>query len=84
LEMTRLKIARENELINFLKNCKNVIFLVKHMGKYKSGMEIETENEEQFQKIFVNIKGRFSDIITGFESFPLFRDHAINYFPAEE
>jgi len=54
------------------------------MGKYKSGMEIETENEEQFQKIFVNIKGRFSDIITGFESFPLFRDHAINYFPAEE
>ena len=44
-------------------------------------MEIETKTTEEFQDIFVDIRGKFSDIITDFESFPLFRDHAINYFP---
>lgn len=84
LEITKLDTEREKELFSFLKGCENITFLVKHMGKYRIGMEIETETEEKFQEIFVDIRGRFSDIITGFESFPLFKDHAINYFPAEE
>ena len=44
-------------------------------------MEIETKSELEFHDIFVGIRGRFSDIITGFESFPLFKDHVVNYFP---
>lgn len=81
LEITKLDLQREKELYNYLKSIPNVTFLVKHIGKWRIGMEIETKSTEEFQEIFVDIRGRFSDIITNFESFPLFKDHAINYFP---
>ena len=44
-------------------------------------MEIETKTLEEFQEIFVDIRGKFGDLIAGFESFPLFKDHVIDYFP---
>ena len=44
-------------------------------------MEVETKDEREFQEIFVDIRGRFSDIITDFETFPIFWDHVFNYFP---
>ena len=44
-------------------------------------MEIETKSEQEFQDVFVEIRGKFSDIISDYESFPIFKDHVINYFP---
>ena len=74
-------LKREKELYNYLKTIPNITFLVKHIGRWRIGMEIETKDEQEFQEIFVDIRGKFSDIINDFESFPLFKDHAINYFP---
>ncbi len=81
LEITRLDLEKEKQLYAYLKTLPNITFIVKHIGKWRIGMEIETKDEQEFQDIFVDIRGRFSDIITDFESFPLFRDHTINYFP---
>ncbi len=81
LEINHLNIKREKELSAYLKQLPNVTFLVKHIGKWRIGMEIETKSVEEFQNIFVEIRGGFSDIVTNFEYFPLFRDHVLNYFP---
>ncbi len=82
LEITRVNLQREKELYNYLRSIPNITFLVKHIGRWRIGMEIETKDVEEFQDIFVDIRGKFSDIISDFESFPLFRDHMIDYFPA--
>lgn len=81
LAINRLDLEKEKKLQAYLKNCPNVTFVTKHIGKWRIGMEIETKTEEDFQKIFVEIRGEFSDMITDFMSFPLFKDHIINYFP---
>jgi Lrp/AsnC family leucine-responsive transcriptional regulator len=81
LEVTRLDLEKEKQLYAYLKNIKQITFLVKHMGRWRLGMEIETKTLEEFQEIFVDIRGKFGDLITGFESFPLFKDHVIDYFP---
>ncbi|MAG77741.1 hypothetical protein CL616_00045 [archaeon] len=81
LEINRLNLEEEKKLFNYIKAIPNVTFLVKHIGRWRVGMEIETKDEREFQDIFTDIRGRFSDIITGFESFPIFQDHLIDYFP---
>jgi DNA-binding Lrp family transcriptional regulator len=81
LEINRLDLKKERKLVEYLKTIPNITFIVKHIGKWRIGMEIETKNEKEFQEIFVKIRGEFSDIITNFESFPLFKDHVINYYP---
>lgn len=80
-EITHLNLQKEKELYAYLKTIPNITFVVKHIGRWRIGMEIETTNDFEFQEIFVSIRGRFSEIITNFESFPLFKDHSINYFP---
>lgn len=81
LGVNNISIEKEKELISYLKAIPNITFIVKHIGKWRIGMEIETKSELEFHDIFVDIRGRFSNIITGFESFPLFKDHVVNYFP---
>jgi len=80
-EMNRLEPESEKSFINHLKEMPNVTFIVRHIGKWRIGLEIETRTQEEFQAIFVSIRTRFAPIIDGFESFPLFRDHVIDYFP---
>lgn len=81
LEVNHIDLEREKKLYSFLKSIPNITFLVKHIGKWRVGMEIETKDVEEFQELFVEIRGKFSDLITNFEYFPLFRDHVLNYFP---
>ncbi|HAB53940.1 MAG TPA: hypothetical protein DCE80_17480 [Ignavibacteriales bacterium] len=81
LGVNNISIEKEKELVSYLKAIPDITFIVKHIGKWRIGMEIETKSELKFYELFVDIRGRFSDIITGFESFPLFKDHVVNYFP---
>lgn len=81
LEITKLNLEREKELYHFLRSIDCVTFIVKHIGRWRIGMEIEATSVEHFQEIFVKIRGEFSDLISNYESFPLFRDRIVNYFP---
>ena len=81
LGIKRLDLEQEKKLLSYLRTIPNITFIVKHVGRWRIGMEIETKTAEEFQKIFVDIRGKFNDIISDFESFPLFKDHAFNYFP---
>ena len=81
LELTQINPEQEKKLEHYLKTIPNITFIVKHVGKWRMGLEIETKTEQEFQDIFVDIRGRFQELITGFESMPLFKDYSINYFP---
>ncbi len=82
LGVNNLQKERENELINFVRASPNITFLVKHIGRWRMGMEIEVKNRLEFQDYLVQLRDKFGDIISDFETFPIFKDRAFNYFPA--
>ena len=81
LNINNLKQERERELITFAKFNSSIIFVVKHIGKYRITFECEVENEYHFHELLSEIRDRFNDIIIDFDFFPIFYDHKINYFP---
>jgi Lrp/AsnC family transcriptional regulator for asnA, asnC and gidA len=82
LEINKLDPNTEQALFNYAKSIPNVTFFVRHIGRWRIGMEIESKTEAEFQEIFVNIRTKFSGLISGFESFPIYSDRVINYFPS--
>jgi hypothetical protein len=81
LQINSLDRERETELYAYLKMLPQVTFVVKHVGKWKIGMEVETKNAREFQKLLIDLRSTFDDLISDYETFPLFKDHRIDYFP---
>ncbi|MFH1784968.1 MAG: AsnC family transcriptional regulator [Candidatus Micrarchaeota archaeon] len=70
----------EKQLYEFL-NHPNVTFLVKHLGLWRIGMEVEVSSSKEFQNFLIELRTRFGDLISTYETFPIFHDHLFNYFP---
>ncbi len=51
------------QLSNFLKNNKNVIYLVKPIGDYDFEFELMTESNEEFHQIIKDLRSQFSEEI---------------------
>ncbi len=82
LGIHNLQADREDSLLKFLSASSGVTYVVKHIGRWRIGLEIEAKNRMEFQDFLVNLREKFGDIINDFEIFPIFRDYKINYFPA--
>ncbi|MFA5178595.1 MAG: Lrp/AsnC family transcriptional regulator [Candidatus Paceibacterota bacterium] len=70
----------EQKLHQFF-NHANVTFVVKQLGTWSIGLEIEVPDRDKFQKFLIELRTKFGDIISNYEIFPIFKDHQINYFP---
>jgi len=70
----------EKQLYEFLKH-PNVTFVVKHLGLWRIGIEVEVSSSREFQDFLVELRTRFGEIISTYETFPIFHDHVLNYFP---
>lgn len=70
----------EKTLYEFLRH-PNVGFVVKQLGRWRIGIEAEFENRKEFQAFLIELRTRFGSIISEYETFPVFHDHVINYFP---
>lgn len=81
LEINSLNRERETELHLYLKVLPEVTFVVEHIGKWRLGIEVETSSADEFQKFLINLRSNFSDLISDYETFPLLKDHIINYLP---
>ncbi len=81
LELNNCDEISEKKLYDYARNNKNVIYITKHIGKWRIGLEIETTSTYEFYSIFSEIKSVFKDIITDFDHFLLIKDHKIRYFP---
>lgn len=80
LGIQRFNQELEKKLYEFLKH-PHVTFLVKQLGRWRLGMEIEVKNREEFQRFLVELRTHFGEIISEYETFPIFYDHVFNYFP---
>lgn len=81
LGINNLQKEREAQLHNFLRASPNAVHVVKHFGRWRIGMEVETKDRKEFQDFLVRLRSEFGDIISDFETFPIFKDHLVNYFP---
>ncbi len=70
----------ESALDEFLKH-QNVTFVVRQLGRWRIGLETEFRNRNEFQAFLVELRTRFADIISEYETFPIFFDHTVDYFP---
>jgi DNA-binding Lrp family transcriptional regulator len=70
----------EKKLYEFLRH-PNVAFVVKQLGRWRIGMEVEFKNRSEFQDFLVDLRTQFGNIISEYETFPIFHDHLVNYFP---
>jgi len=84
LNINNLKKDREIQLLEYAKVNPHIIFVVKHIGRYRITFECEVENEKEFHKLLVDIRDKFNDILIDFDFFPIFYDHKINYFPLSQ
>jgi len=83
LNINNLKKDREKQLLEYAKVNPNVVYVVKHIGKYRITLECEVKDEKKFYELLLDIRDKFDDILIDFEFFPIFLDHKINYFPVE-
>lgn len=84
LNINNLKKDRENALQQFAKQNPHIMWVVKHLGKYRITFECEVENEKAFHQLLSEIRDLFNDIIIDFDFFPIFYNHKINYFPLSQ
>lgn len=80
LSMQSYRPDLEKKLYEFLIH-PNVTFLVKHLGLWRIGMEVEVSSSKEFQDFLIELRTRFGDMISTYETFPIFYDHTFNYFP---
>ncbi len=80
LGIQRFNQELEKKLYEFLKH-PNDTFLVKQLGRWGLGMEIEVKKRKEFQEFLVELRTHFGEMISEYETFPIFFDHAFNYFP---
>lgn len=70
----------EKQLDEFLRH-PNVTFVVRQLGRWRIGLEAEFGSREEFHEFLVELRTRFGDMISEYETFPIFHDHVIDYFP---
>ncbi len=83
LEMNHPNSEKEKEFHRYLQTLPAVLSVTKYIGKWRYGIQLETENHQQFQELFTTLRGRFSTMISDFQSFPVFRTQYVSYFPQE-
>ncbi len=71
----------ENNLINFLKHHKNVLWVVKTLGEWDIEVVIETKNHLEERKIKRELRDNFGVLIQQIDTMPLYETHKLNYFP---
>jgi len=71
---------RIQEFTNYLELNKNIITQVKVIGNWELEPEIETFSEEEFNNLLIELKDKFSDIISKIETITISKEHKFVYF----
>jgi len=69
---------KKTKLINYCQDHPNIIFYIETVGKWNFEIIYEIEDQKKLQELIIDIRTRFSDIITDVESIVLF-DHYVKY-----
>jgi len=81
LIINNLKTSDEKRLLEYFKNHKNITFVVKHIGQFRIGLEIEARNVEHLEQIIRELRTNFKELINDVRIFPVLEEYIFNYVP---
>jgi len=80
-----IKLQRNNkDIIKFMNFCKNhdkIYYLTNTIGLYNVMIDLHVKDIEEFKEVLFELKENFPDLIEVYESFIVFKENKINYFP---
>ena len=81
LKYHNLYLEKEQELLTFCRFNPNIVELIKVFGEWDLELTVETKTREEFRTVYISIREKFEDIISDFESFPIFKTHKKTFLP---
>jgi len=81
IKTKNLTDEKEKQLISYLKQTINVVFVSKYMNDFNFGFELEIKNIEELNKILMEFRYKFSDVIETYEAILFFKEHKVHYLP---
>lgn len=81
LQFQRSTEKRKNEFMGFCRQHKKIYYVTNTIGLYNLMLDIHVKNTEEFKEVLLELKDKFSDIIKLYESFVIFDEYKIDYFP---
>jgi len=82
-----IKLQRRNQdIIEFMKFCRNhdkIYYLTNTIGLYNVMIDLHVKDIEEFKEVLFELKEKFPHLIEVYESFIVFKEHKIDYFPEE-
>ncbi len=79
--MSNITKTRLNEFVNYCSNIKESVWPQRVIGNWDFELDLEIENYEKFQDKVLDIKGKFSDIISNNEFCIVSREFKLDLFP---
>jgi len=83
LQFQKINKERKKELINFCKKHNKIYYLTNTIGLYNFMLDIHVKTIEEFKEVLLELKEKFSDVIKLYESFIIFEEYKIDYFPGK-
>jgi len=81
IKIKNLTDEKEKQLIFYLKEAPNIFFASKYMDDFGLGFEVEVKNIEELNKILMDFRYKFSDVIETYETVLFFKEHKVHYLP---
>lgn len=81
IQFHKLNEQRKAQFLEFCKNHPSIYYVTNTLGNYNSMLDIHVKSVEEFKKVLLDIKDKFSDIIKVYESMVIFDEYKINYLP---
>jgi len=82
IQFQRASEKRKQEFISFCKENKRIYYITNTIGPYNLTLDIHVKSTEEFKEVLLELKEKFSDVIKLYESFVIFDEYKINYFPS--
>ncbi len=81
LQFRMINENRKKEFFGFLKQHKKTYYVTHTIGSYNLMLDIHVKTVEEFKEVLLELKEKFSDVIKLYESFIVFNEYKIDYFP---
>lgn len=81
LKMRFFNNKEEKTFMEFVKNEKNIVDIIRMMGDWNFELDIEVKNIYEFHDIMMLIKNTFPKNIQSYDTLLILKEHKLNFFP---
>lgn len=79
--LRNLTEEKERMLMEYSKTQPNIWFHSKSLGRWDLEINMDVDNANQFRKIMMEIKSKFSDVIKDYNTLQVSKVHKFNFYP---